>query len=93
MTDSSEASRPTPGPSPAGMPRRQFETTDEFVDVDTEGATAAIRSEVEGLLQQVDSVRHEVGDTFDLRALEHQTALLEQAHDALTAALDAVDRR
>ena len=31
--------------------------------------------------------------SFSLAALERQAALLEQAHDSLTAALDAVDRR
>ncbi|MCH5645594.1 MULTISPECIES: hypothetical protein [unclassified Gordonia (in: high G+C Gram-positive bacteria)] len=84
-------------PSPAAMPRRQYEANPgsmaELSEVDTDAATQAVHSEISVLLEQVDTIRESAGDSFDPAALERLTALLEQAHESLTAALDAVDRR
>lgn len=46
---------------------------------------------VGSLLDSVDEVREAAGDDFDLAALARQSQLLEQAHDALTSALEDVD--
>jgi len=76
------------------MPRRQRDpATDGFPGQEAELETPDVEAEVSELLSQVDAVRESVGDTFSLASLERQAVLLEQAHDALTAALDAVDRR
>lgn len=48
---------------------------------------------VESLLDEVDRIREQAGDTFDLAALARQSELLEKAHDVLTAALAEVDPR
>lgn len=79
-------------PSPGAMPRQQFEASTAAVEVDTERVTAELGEEVGQLLAEVDEVRQAAGDSFSLASLARQTALLEQAHDALTTALDAVDR-
>lgn len=57
-----------------------------------DGSTA-VAGTVAEILTQVDEIRQAVGDDFDLSALGRQTELLEQAHDALTAALEDVDPR
>ncbi|WP_244176340.1 hypothetical protein [Gordonia lacunae] len=76
------------------MPRRQFDpVADGFGPADAAGELPDVEAEVAGILTQVDEIRESVGDTFSLAALERQAGLLEQAHDSLTAALDAVDRR
>ena len=80
------------------MPRRRFEPTATPADAPAPGWDADLDlPDVEGtvseLLAQVDDLREAAGDTFSLAALERQANLLEQAHDALTAALDAVDQR
>ncbi|MFE0752037.1 hypothetical protein [Gordonia sp. NPDC058843] len=83
-------SRPTPG----AMPRRQFDpVADGFGAAEAGGELPDVEAEVTAVLAQVDEIRESVGDTFSLAALERQAGLLEQAHDSLTAALDAVDRR
>ncbi|WP_223205331.1 hypothetical protein [Gordonia jinghuaiqii] len=83
-----------PRPSPGAMPRRQHDpATDGFPGQVADLETPDVEAEVSELLSQVDAVRESVGDTFSLASLERQAVLLEQAHDALTAALDAVDRR
>ncbi|WP_431840268.1 hypothetical protein [Gordonia hongkongensis] len=83
-------SRPTPG----AMPRRQFDpVADAFATADGFGELPDVEAEVTEMLAQVDEIRESAGDAFSLAALERQAALLEQAHDSLTAALDAVDRR
>ncbi|MGV9479441.1 hypothetical protein [Gordonia aichiensis] len=48
---------------------------------------------VQPLLDEVDRIRQQAGDTFDLAALAQQSELLEKAHDVLTAALAEVDPR
>ncbi len=87
-----------PRPGPGAMPRRQYDPMAALNDDPSSGADAAldlpdVEATVYELLVQVDDLRESVGDTFSLAALERQANLLEQAHDALTAALDAVDRR
>ena len=87
-----------PRPGPGAMPRRQYDPM-AALDVDAPSGPASeldlpdVEATVSELLAQVDEVRESVGDTFSLAALERQANLLEQAHDSLTAALDAVDRR
>lgn len=96
-TDHMSANRtPTPGPprpTPGAMPRRQFDPVGDDLGADAQLEVPDVEAEVADLVSQVDAVRESVGDTFSLAALERQATLLEQAHDALTAALDAVDRR
>lgn len=76
------------------MPRRQFDpVVDEIGTADGVGELPDVEAEVTEMLAQVDEIRESAGDVFSLAALERQAALLEQAHDSLTAALDAVDRR
>lgn len=57
------------------------------------GLADAVTERVQDLLGQVDDLREHAGTSFDLVALARQSALLEQAHEALTAALAEVDRR
>ncbi|WP_439029020.1 hypothetical protein [Gordonia terrae] len=96
-TDPMSAHRtPAPGPhrpTPGAMPRRQFDPVADDFASDAQLEIPDVEAEVDDLVAQVDAVRESVGDTFSLAALERQATLLEQAHDALTAALDAVDRR
>ncbi|MEP9416043.1 hypothetical protein ABLE92_17135 [Gordonia sp. VNQ95] len=68
---------PSPGPGPDVDPA--------LADVVTE--------QVHDLLGQVDDIREQTGDAFDLVALARQTQLLEQAHEVLTSALSEVDHR
>ncbi len=82
------------------MPRRQYDPMAALTDDPSSGGPDAdldlpdVEATVSELLAEVDELRESVGgDTFSLAALERQANLLEQAHDALTAALDAVDRR
>ncbi|MBM7279254.1 hypothetical protein JTZ10_16000 [Gordonia rubripertincta] len=100
---SDPSSGPTPNsmaprPGPGAMPRRQYDPMAALHDAASSGADTEldlpdVEATVSELLAQVDELRESVGDTFSLAALERQANLLEQAHDALTAALDAVDRR
>lgn len=84
------------GPSPAAMPRRQYDPMSDLSNSSTEAVPGVGADEVEAqiveLLSQVDAIQESAGDEFSLAALERQANLLEQAHDALSAALDAVDR-
>lgn len=66
-----------PGPGAAGAD----EVTDRFA------------ADIGVLLDEVDDIARMTGDSFDLDAITRQAELLEQAHEALTAALDDVDRR
>lgn len=52
-----------------------------------------LAADVGALLDEVDDTRRAAGDTFDLDAITRQAELLERAHESLTSALDAVDRR
>jgi hypothetical protein len=52
-----------------------------------------VTEQVHDLLGQVDDIREQTGDSFDLVALARQTQLLEQAHEVLTSALSEVDHR
>ncbi|GAB40002.1 hypothetical protein [Gordonia sputi] len=52
-----------------------------------------VAESVQSLLDEVDHIREQAGETFDLAALARQTELLEKAHDVLTAALAEVDPR
>lgn len=80
---------PTPGDLARSVP-----ATEASADLpDTDAVTTTIVDEVRALLSEVDQITEAVGDEFDLVALARQTVLLEQAHEALTTALDEVDRR
>ncbi|MFT4043213.1 MAG: hypothetical protein QM673_08640 [Gordonia sp. (in: high G+C Gram-positive bacteria)] len=48
---------------------------------------------VDALLAQIDEIRAATDGAFDLAALARQSALFEQAHEALTGALAEVDRQ
>ncbi|MBY4575682.1 hypothetical protein ACN94_19190 [Gordonia paraffinivorans] len=83
-----------PRPNPGAMPRRQYDPMSALNDsTDADLDVPDVEATVSELLAQVDRIRESTGDEFSLAALERQAVLLEQAHDVLTAALDAVDRR
>lgn len=77
---------PVPGPHlmPGARPSTEYAVPEPQIPV---GET------VRSLLNEVDVIREQAGDTFDLAALARQSELLEQAHDVLTAALAEVDPR
>ncbi|MEO9328780.1 hypothetical protein [Gordonia aurantiaca] len=89
-----QSAQNTPRPSPGAMPRRQYDPMSAFDEsAEVELDAPDVEATVSELLARVDEIREAAGETFSLAVLERQAALLEQAHDVLTAALDAVDRR
>ena len=54
----------------------------------TESQIHPVTETVRSLLEQVDEIREAAGDGVDLSALARQSELLEQAHSALTDALE-----
>ncbi|MGV9673537.1 MULTISPECIES: hypothetical protein [unclassified Gordonia (in: high G+C Gram-positive bacteria)] len=81
---------PRPGsrhlmPGAAASPGHGPDVDPALADVVTE--------QLHDLLGQVDDIREQTGDSFDLVALARQTKLLEQAHEVLTSALSEVDHR
>lgn len=77
-------------PDSGGVDSAGVESIAESDDPDL---AASVTSTVRELLAQVDDVREQAGEAFDLVALARQSELLERAHDTLTAALAEVDRR
>ncbi|MGV9712117.1 hypothetical protein ACWDTI_15805 [Gordonia sp. NPDC003424] len=87
-------SAPVPGPArpaPHMMPRSAGGSAGPGSGEDT--SPEVVTENVAAVLADVDAIRQETGDTFDIAALTRQTELLERAHDTLTSALEDVDPR
>lgn len=92
MSHPDQSPHPVPGPPRPG-PQMMPRTTGGPSAAGSELSPEAVIESVTTLLGQADEIRQATGDTFDLPALARQTELLEQAHDALTSALEYVDPR
>ncbi|MBX4421189.1 hypothetical protein K4H00_24585, partial [Mycobacterium tuberculosis] len=72
----SQQQRP-PVPGPHLMPGTRPTASDDVLPA----PQIPVAETVQPLLDEVDRIRQQAGDTFDLAALARQSELLEKAHD------------